>query len=317
MLNRHDNILIGLSGGPDSVALLRALILIRQEYELKLYIAHMDHMFRGNESREDRKFCEALAGSLNLPIFCEEKNIPKIANEKKISSEEAARFERYDFFFKIARENKIDKIAVGHTRDDQAETILMRLVRGSGMSGLGGMNPVKEINGMIIIRPLIDITRREIEDFIKEHRLECRHDSSNDKNIFTRNKVRHELIPFLEDKFNPNIKEILVNTAENLRAENEFLDKFSRRKLKIISRKNRRGEIVLDIKKLKKQPSAIKKRILRSALKELKGDLRRFTYQHWKEMDGLIGNRPANSIVDLPGGIDIKKEKKSLILRKA
>lgn len=317
MLQEHDRILVGLSGGPDSVVLLHALISLTQDYRLKLYIAHMDHMFRGDESRKDREFCEGLAASLSLPVFCEERDIPKIAREKGMSPEEAARFERYDFFFRLARKNSINKIAVGHTKDDQAETILMRLMRGSGISGLSGIRPVKEMGGTTVIRPLIDIRRKEIEDFIKERGLECRHDSSNDEIIFTRNRVRHELIPYLEDKFNPNIKEVLVNMAENLRAENEFLEKFSNRKFKIMSRKNGSGAVLIDSGKFKKQPGAIKKRILRKALKELKGDLRRFTYQHWKEMEELIASRPVNSVVDLPGGIDVRKDKAAIVLKKA
>ncbi|MBU3911846.1 MAG: tRNA lysidine(34) synthetase TilS [Candidatus Omnitrophica bacterium] len=316
MLDRHDSVLVGLSGGPDSVALLHALAAIKQDYSLKIYIAHIDHMFRGEESKQDRKFCQDLAESMGLTAFCEERDIPKIAEEKGMSSEEVARLERYEFFFRVARENSVDKIAVGHTKDDQAETILMRMIRGSGLSGLGGMNPVKDMKGMVVIRPLINATRQEIEGFIKECGLKCRHDSSNDEVVFTRNKVRHELIPYLEDRFNPNIKEVLVNMAENLRTEDEFLEKFSSRKFKIMSKKSRSGYITVDIGKFKKQPHAIKKRIIRSALKELKGDLRRFTYQHWKEIEELVNARPVNSVVDLPGGIDIKKEKGAIIFKK-
>jgi tRNA(Ile)-lysidine synthase len=317
MLDKHSSVLAGLSGGPDSVALLYSLVSLKNEYRLNIYIAHMDHMFRGEESRQDRKFCECLAHSLGLPIFCEERDIPAISKKKGISPEEAARFERYDFFFRVMRKMRADKIAVGHTSDDQAETVLMRIMRGSGVSGLRGISPVKEINGAVIIRPLIEITRREIECFLKERAIECRHDSSNDKVIFTRNRVRHELIPYLEDKFNPNIKEVLVNMAENLREEDDFLDRFSGRKFKIMSGKNSSGEIFIDMRKFKKQPAAVKKRILRKALKELKGDLRRFTYQHWREVEDLISARPVTSIVDLPGGIDIRKEKDRLVLKKA
>lgn len=316
MLDKHDSVLVGLSGGADSVVLLHALVHIGQDYNLKIYIAHIDHMFRGEESKGDMKFCLDMAESMGLTAFCEEKNIPRIAKEKGISSEEAARIERYEFFFRVARENSINKIAVGHTIDDQAETVLMRMIRGSGMSGLRGMDPVKEMKGMTVIRPLIGVTRREIEDFIREQGVKYRHDSSNEEVVFTRNKVRHELIPYLEDRFNPNIKEVLVNMAENLRAEDDFLDKFSSRKFKIMSKKNRSGDISVDMGKFKKQPAAIRKRIVRSALRELKGDLRRFTYQHWKEIEELLGARPVNSIVDLPGGIDIKKEKGVIVFKR-
>ncbi len=314
MLQKGDSILAGVSGGPDSVTLLHVLHSLKKEYSLNILIAHLDHKFRGEESAGDRKFCEGLAKKYNLEIIWEEIDVPKIAEEKKISPEEAARFERYDFFKRIAKERGMDKIAVGHTRDDQAETVLMRIIRGAGMKGLGGISPVKDMRGNKIIRPLIEISRKEVEDFISESGLKFRKDSSNEKSIYTRNKIRLELIPLLEKEFNSNIKEVLANMAENLQVENDFLSRYSRRKFKSVS-KIKREEILIDIKKFKKQPEAVRKRILRAALEELKGDLRRLTYQHWKEIEGLIDSRPVNSIVDLPAGIIITKDRINIILK--
>ncbi len=316
MLEKGDRVLVGLSGGPDSVTLLSALFSLKDKYGVDIYVAHLDHGFRGEESAADSRFCEELTEKMGLEIICEQIDVPRIAKEKGISPEEAARFERYDFFKRVCGEKGIKKIAVGHNKDDQAETVIMRLVRGSGMAGLSGMNPLKVMQGFKIIRPLIEISRREIEEFLKAGKLNCRRDSSNAKTIFTRNKVRRDLIPYLEKNFNPNVKEVLSNTAENLRMENDFLERFANRKFKSVSRiKN--GEILIDIKRFKRQPEAIRKRILRAALKELKGDLRRLTYQHWKEMRELIDNRPVNSIVDLPGGVNIVKNKTSVSLTQA
>lgn len=314
MLQKNDTVLVGLSGGPDSVTLLHVLNSLKKEYPLRVLIAHLDHKFRGEESKADRVFCESLAKKYGLEIIWEEIDVPKIAKEKGISPEEAARFERYDFFKRIAKEKGADKIAVGHTRDDQAETVLMRIIRGAGMKGLGGISPVKDIHGSIIIRPLIEVSRKEVEDFIKEERLESRKDSSNEKTVFTRNKIRLELIPLLEKDFNPNIKEVLANMAENLQIEDEFLSKYAKRKFKSVS-KIKRAEILIDIKRFKKHPEAIRKRILRAAMEELKGDLRRLTYQHWKEMEELIYERPVNSIVDLPAGISVAKDKTNIVLK--
>ena len=314
LLQNGDRVLVGLSGGVDSVVLLHTLLALKVGYSLELYVAHLDHMFRGEESRGDRRFCEAMTERLNLDIVCGEIDCPKIAKEKGISLEEAARFERYDFFRRTARVKGTEKIAIAHNEDDQAETVLMRAIRGTGIAGLGGMAPLKKMRGFTVIRPLIEISRKEIEDFMRDNNLGFRHDPSNDKLIFTRNKIRHELIPYLEKNFNPNIKEVLANMAENLRPENEFLDKFSKRKYRAISKRNKDGEIVIEIKKIKRQAEAIRKRILRNALEELKGDLRRFTYQHWREMEELLNNRPLNSIVDLPGGFKVIKRKKTLIM---
>jgi tRNA(Ile)-lysidine synthase len=311
MLQKDDRILVGLSGGPDSITLLYVLNTLKKEYKLEIYIAHLDHKFRGEESRKDREFCEGIAKKLKLEIVCEEIDVQKIADEKGISPEEAARLERYDFFRRVARERSIKKLAVGHTKDDQAETVLMRAIRGAGMLGLGGMRPVKYMQGMSVIRPLIEISRSEVEDFIRLNKLEFRHDSSNDKIVFTRNRIRQELLPYLEKNFNSNIKDVLANMAENLRIENEFLEKFSARKFKAVSsRKN--CEISIDLKRFKKQPEAIQKRILRVAICELKGDLRRLTYQHWKEMEALVGSMPTNAKVDLPAGINVVKKRDSI-----
>jgi len=315
MVKMYDRVLVGFSGGPDSIALLHALLKLRQEFSFTICIAHLDHGFRGEESRADRKFCEDLAEKLGLDISCEEIDVPRIAKEKGLSPEEAARFERYDFFKRVAVAKKITKVAIGHNRDDQAETILMRAFRGSGMSGLGGISPIKSMGSLTIIRPLIDISRREIEEFVKENGFEVRRDSSNDKILFTRNRIRHDLIPYLEKNFNANIKEILANTAENLRSENEFLEKLARRKFKSMSKRSNSSEIAIDIKKFKKQSAALRKRILRAALEELKGNLRRLTYQHWKEMDELVEKRPGNSIVDLPGGINVVKNKNKILIQ--
>ena len=314
MLKKNDSVLVGLSGGPDSVTLLHVLCDLKKEYSLTILIAHLDHRFRGEESRADRKFCEELAKKYSLEIAWEEIDVPRISKEKGISPEEAARFERYDFFKRVAKERGVDKIAVGHTRDDQAETVLMRIIRGAGMKGLGGISPVKDMQGFKIILPLIEISRKDVEAFISETGLEFRKDSSNEKTIFTRNKIRLELIPLLEKDFNSNIKEVLANMAENLQVENEFLIKYANRKFKSVS-KVRQEEILIDIKKFKKQPEAIRKRILRAALEEFKGDLRRFTYQHWKEMEDLINNRPANSIVNLPAGISVAKDRTNIVLK--
>lgn len=314
MLQRHDKVLVGLSGGPDSVALVHLLNILKDEYPLVVYIAHLDHKIRAGESKADRKFCEELTRNLKLKIYCEERDIPKIVKETGKSSEEVARIERYNFFKETAGRLGIRKIAVGHTSDDQVETVLLRMLRGSGMLGLGGMSPIKEIKGFTVIRPLIEVSRKDIERFIKERKMKYRVDSSNEETVFTRNRVRHELLPLLEKRFNPNIKEVIANMAENLRTENSFLEKFSKRKFKSVATlKN--GYITINLERFKRQAEAVKKRILRHALETLKGDLRRFSYQHWKEMEDLIKARPTNSVVDLPCGINIRKDKENLILR--
>jgi len=314
MFRRQDRVLVGLSGGKDSVTLLYILNALKKDYEIELYVAHLDHKIRGEDSRKDREFCEALTKRLGLVIESGEADVSDLTKEKGLSLEEAARIERYNFFKYVAQKNSIKKIAVGHTRDDQVETVLMRMIRGSGMMGLSGISPVREIFGLTVVRPLIEVSRSEIEEFVKSNKLEFRHDATNDEIIFTRNKIRHELLPYLEENFNPNIKEILSNMADNLRSENDFIEKFSIRKFRSISTR-KDGEIILDLKGLKRQHVAIQKRILRTAIRELKGNLRRLTYQHWKELEDLIDYMPAGSKLDLPSGIDVVKKRDCIIFK--
>lgn len=313
MLEKGDKVLVGFSGGKDSMTLVHILNSLKKEFNLKIYLAHVNHKFRGKESDADTRFCKNIAERFKLGIVCERIDVPKVVKEKGLSAEEAARQKRYGFFAKVCKKKGIKKIAVGHNKDDQAETVLLRLLRGAGITGLGGMSPVKEMKGITIIRPLIEISRKEIEDFIEANRLGFRHDSSNDKTVFTRNRIRKELIPYLEKNFNPNIKELLFNMAENLREENNFIEGLAKKNFKSTAKVKKRS-VYISMKKFKALPEAMKKRVLRSALQSVKGNLRRFTYQHWKEIEKLIEERPVNSIVDLPGGIDVVKNKKGLTI---
>lgn len=312
MIQRGDRILVGVSGGPDSVTLLYVLNTLSKELDFIINIGHLDHMFRGEESKQDRVFVEALAKKLKLPFAYDEINVPHIIKEQDISPEEAARMARYKFFKKIASQNNLNKVAVAHTRDDQAETVLMRLLKGAGVLGLTGIPPYKELNGLIIIRPFIEVWRSEVEEFIKVQKLTFRQDSSNRETVYLRNRIRQNLIPYLEKEFNPNIKEILINLAENLRVEADFLERVGERKFRSTST-FKDQKVHIDLRRFLSQHEALQRRIMRSAIKTLKGDLRKISFQHWKEIEELIKIRPSGSIVDLPSGISILKKKGEII----
>ncbi len=312
MTRRGDKILIGVSGGPDSVTLLHILNILSKELDFSIHVGHLDHMFRGEESRQDRLFVEELAGKLNLPFSYEETNVPEIIKTRDISPEEAARSARYEFFKKIAIEYNLDKVAIAHTKDDQAETVLMRFIKGSGVLGLTGIPAYKELNGLIVIRPLIEVWRSEIEEFINSKKLFFRQDSSNLETVFLRNRIRKNLIPYLEKDFNPNIRELLNNLADNLRAELDFLELIGERKFKSISHIKDRT-VHINFKKFLKLHEALQRRIIRLSIKRLKGDLRKISFQHWKEIEELIKDRPNGSIVDLPSGVSVLKKKGEII----
>lgn len=207
MFSGGDKVLVGLSGGPDSVCLLYIL----KGLGLKLYIAHLNHGLRAMESDRDQRFCEELGKRLGIPVYTKKIKVKK--------SEEACRNARYRFLEETAKRVGAEKIAMGHNADDQAETVLMRLLRGAGVKGLSGIPPVRGL----IVRPLINVWRSEILDYLRKRKIPYRIDSTNLKTDFFRNRIRHELIPFLAT-YNPNIKNILRNTGRNMAVMNQYLE---------------------------------------------------------------------------------------------
>ncbi|MCX5710037.1 MAG: tRNA lysidine(34) synthetase TilS, partial [Candidatus Omnitrophica bacterium] len=218
LLKKNDRILVGVSGGPDSTALLYALRSLGKQLDLKLFVAHLDHGLR-KDSAQDARFVRDLAFKLKLPLIS-----GRVRVKKSGSLEESARKARFDFLLKTAKKFKADKIALGHNLDDQAETVLMRILRGTGLSGLSAILPKRVISGCEVIRPLIEVKRREIEAYLERNKIIPRRDPTNAQDIFLRNKIRNRLLPLLEKDYNANIKSILANLAESSGADYEYLD---------------------------------------------------------------------------------------------
>ncbi|MCX5906677.1 MAG: tRNA lysidine(34) synthetase TilS, partial [Deltaproteobacteria bacterium] len=217
MLQPGDRVVIGVSGGADSMTLLHILWELRSEYHLSLVVAHLDHGLRP-EAAEDRSFVKKAASGLGVPFFSRKVDVGARCKEEHLNLQEAAREARYQFLAEIARDQKASRIALGHTADDQAESIIMRFLRGSGSRGLSGIPPVRE---GVIIRPLIETWRSEIESFLRERKFSYRIDASNQSTHFLRNRVRHELLPVLQE-YNPRVRQTLVQMAEIFRAEESF-----------------------------------------------------------------------------------------------
>lgn len=302
LLPKNRVILAGVSGGPDSLALLYLLYSLRKDYSLKLYVAHLDHMLR-KDSSKDSEFVEGIARKLKLPFFCGKVNLKKLA--KKGSLEEAARNARLEFLFKAAKKVKAGAIALGHNLDDQAETVLMRILRGTGLYGLSAILPKRNIRGYEIIRPLIRVRRREIETYLKKKRIIPRRDPSNKEDIYFRNKIRNRLIPLLEREYSGNIRELLSNLAESAGQDYDYLANQA-------DRYRRFHPAKINLTAFRRVHPSIQRIILRKAIARLKGDTRRITFKHIKEIEGLIASRPVNSVVDLPKGISVVKQKKGL-----
>lgn len=314
LLDRGDSVVVAVSGGPDSTALLFALNDLKYDYLLNLHIANFNHMFRGaEEAKEDRDYVSSLSKRLKLPLIFGEADVPRFAKEASLSLEEAAREKRYEFLLNTAKEAGAEKIALGHTMDDQAETVLMRLIRGAGLGGMRGIPPSRKMDGKLIVRPLIEAWRSDVEAYLRALNINPRQDITNTMTKFLRNRIRHELIAYLED-YNPNIKETLVRNAQSLTYDYEVLaDLIDAEFVRCAS--VRKHTVRIPLRDFKAKPTGIRRGILRKAIEVLKGNLRGIDYAHIEDIEGLIeANKGA---LDLPGRIRVVGSGNSLIFNKA
>ncbi|MFZ2975193.1 MAG: tRNA lysidine(34) synthetase TilS [Candidatus Moraniibacteriota bacterium] len=291
LFNREAKIILAVSGGPDSVCLLDVFSRLQKKYSLELIIAHVNYNLRGKDSMGDEKFVQDLATKYNLEIFAQSIEIPK-----KNISENYLRNIRYDFFEKLRVDYDFDFVAVAHNADDQVETFLMRILRGSGMSGLTAMKFKNEK----IIRPLLSVSRKEILEYLQERNLTYMTDKTNAQNLYLRNKIRNKLIPSLEKDFNPKIKETIFDSLVSISEDSEYLEK--------TALKNSNS---LEIKKLEKLHPAILRRVLRNNIKDTKGDLKNISTNNIEEIIKIIkSTKNKTQIVILPGLKITKKNDK-------
>ncbi|MFH1191806.1 MAG: tRNA lysidine(34) synthetase TilS [Candidatus Omnitrophota bacterium] len=306
LIQKKDKVLVAVSGGPDSLALLLKLFSLKSKLGLILHIAHLDHGLR-KDSKLDALFVKRWGQKLGLQVTIKQLGYRQIM--KKGSLEEFFREERLKFFIQTAKAIKADKVALGHNLDDQAETVLMRLLRGTGLSGLSGISARRVIHGVVFIRPFLETPRCQINRFLKSRRVIPRLDSTNQEDIFLRNKIRHHLIPLLERKYNVNIQRGLANLAETVSYDYEYLDRAAQRSLK-------GNPLRLNLKKIEKLHPAILRLKLRQSIAYIQGDTRRISFQHIKELEDLIYSRPGGSIVDLPKRIYVQKTRNTLFFSK-
>jgi tRNA(Ile)-lysidine synthase len=292
MVSEGDRILVALSGGADSVALLYLFLDLQSRIEFDICAAHLNHGLRGKESRGDERSVKELCQKFSIPCITAREDIQKKAKKNRTSLEVAGREARLAFLDKTSEKVKANKIAFGHTMNDQAENVLFRLLRGSGTKGLSSMRP---LDGNVI-RPLLTISRAEIESYLHHKKRSFRVDSSNDDMRFTRNRIRHNLIPFLKEQFNPEIVETLARMAAILSEENAFLDAvISGIIVKEARIKNRKVDISVEI--LKHLPPALSRRLLRRILQIVRGNLQSITFKDIENIREFLiksrGNRNA------------------------
>ena len=259
LIKNGDRIVIGVSGGPDSICLLHVLNSLKEELNFEIYVAHINHMIR-EEADEETEYVQSFCKKLNIECYIKRIDVIKIANNLKRGTEETGRQIRYEFFEEVLEKTSSNKIATAHNNNDKVETILMNVLRGSGVSGLKGIESIRDEK---YIRPLIEVSRDEIEKYCKENMLEPRIDKSNSENIYTRNKIRNIVIPYIKKEFNPNIIKTINRLSEVASEENEYLDKITRQEFNnLLIENNKDKEIILDLKKFNSLELVIKRRVI-------------------------------------------------------
>lgn len=289
LIDKNDTIIVGVSGGPDSVALLDILYKIKNIYSIDIVVAHVNHMIR-KESEEEAIFVKNICKNYNISFEYKKVNIEEMAKKAKKSTETIGREERYKFFEEILKKYNANKIAVAHNLDDTVETTFMNLMRGSGLNGLIG---IKYTNGNII-RPLLDVSRNIILKYCAENDLKPKFDNTNFEPIYTRNKIRLELLPLIRKDYNPNINDTIYRLKEILLEEqnciNEIVEEYYNKILKIKEEKY----IIIDRKAFKEINTALSKKIIIKILEELNGSNQNLEMIHIKTVDDLIRNKPSN-----------------------
>jgi tRNA(Ile)-lysidine synthase len=310
MLKLGHTVLIGVSGGADSIALLHILLKLSPEFDLRLGIAHFNHGLRVAESERDAGFVKSVAENLNLPFYHQKVDVKNFSIHHKLSIEEAGRTLRYKFFYDTARKHGFDKIALGHQKEDMAETILINILRGSGPQGISGIPPKRDM----VIRPLININRTDIEIFLQSENISHITDSTNMDQQFLRNRIRHSLIPLLATEYNAEIVENLNRTGEILRDEQIWLDSMIEALLEKTKLPGDNNNFNLSIPELKKMPIAAARRIIRQGVSKIKGNLHGISFKHMDAVLDLIISNNKNNQFDFPGPVRVKRENDKLVI---
>ncbi|MGH9355972.1 MAG: tRNA lysidine(34) synthetase TilS [Terriglobia bacterium] len=294
---------MAVSGGPDSVLLLEFLHRFARQEGLLLSVVHFNHHLRGADSEEDQRFVCELAARLDLPFFVDHASVARAAQEKGKNLEATARGLRYRFFFSLVHQNKMDKVATAHTANDQAETVLLRLIRGSGTRGMAGIYPVLEGK---VVRPFLRLTRPEIETEIGLRHLTFRTDRSNLDLRFTRNRIRQQLLPAMEREFNPGIISLLSQFAERSREDESYMEQQAR-ETAAPWRVRHESEERIPVRPFTDFPAAIQRRVLRQMIAAVLGSTRGINASHVEAIRGLAMRSQSGKILALPRNLEVRR----------
>lgn len=293
LIQSGDKLVLGVSGGPDSISMLNILNEIKQEWQFEIYVAHINHMIR-KEANDDEKYVQQYCEKNNIQCFVKRVNVQEIANIQKIGTEEAGRNIRYEFFEEVLQKVGANKIAIAHNKNDKIETIVMNLFRGSGLSGLKGIEPIREQR---IIRPLIECERQEIEQYCEQYKLEPRIDKTNFENDYTRNKIRNIVIPYIKSEFNPNIIETMERLSQVATEESNYIEIQVEKIYQKLLIERSQNQIILKLKEFNQQEKVIKNRLILLVVKELMGSTQRIEKVHIEDIIKLCNNNVGNKFL--------------------
>jgi tRNA(Ile)-lysidine synthase len=311
LIHPGDTLVVALSGGADSVALLDILSRLHG-YDLRLIATHLNHCLRGAEADADQEFCRLLAARYGIPFEARRIDILKMAGDSRLNLEDAGRRARIDLFDEISTSYRASAVALAHHADDQAETVLMRMLRGSGMSGLSGM---AYRNGRGYIRPLLDITRLEIEQYLRCCGIEWREDASNSDTAYLRNRIRHQLLPLLEE-YNPAIRSGLAATAAVIRGDETLLREVTEEEFRKSCRVEE-GRAVFSVAHLVGLNPSLNRRLLRRSVMHIAGTLDGIWQRHIESVVQLTVSERPHSQVALPHGMVALREYDVLALTRS
>jgi tRNA(Ile)-lysidine synthase len=298
-----EGVVAGVSGGPDSVCLLHVLNSLKDQLGIRLYAVHINHMLRGDEAESDAKYVEALCTGLNVPVYSVSVDVREVSLKLGVSLEEAGREVRYRELEATADRLGAAKIAVAHNKNDQAETVLMNIIRGTGLDGLKGMDYCRGR----IVRPLLGIERNEIEEYCIQKQLNPHTDKTNLESVYTRNKIRLDLIPLIEKSFGIRVSDSIWRMTALLKDDRDFIEEAAFNAFETCAELDEKSGLSIDIRKLGTLHPAIKKRVIRASLERVKGDLKGVESIHIDKVLSQVSEGGTGSELHLPSGIRSRK----------
>ncbi len=310
LTQKGDIVIVGVSGGADSVALIHILFQLRYKLGITLHVAHFNHRLRATSDCDER-FVKSVSEQLGLPFHVLRS---KSKMKSKTVSEDTARQWRLEFFYSLSQKIGANSIALAHTQNDLAETVLMKILRGTGLLGLRGIRPDSKLGSMKIIRPFLSISRKDIEEYLKSEKIKFCIDETNLKTFYLRNKVRLKLLPMLIKEYNSNFPEVLIDLAETAGIDYDYIYKQAMRLFQnkvLVSQK----KVSIKMSIFNKEHTSMQRMLLRLSFDHLVNSFNELSFNHIEEVEDMLLNRPVGSVVHWPKAVVVEKSNKELVLR--